>query len=392
MEETYHHGQVIKEYRKKKGMSQADLAEIWPNGPVNLRYVQYVESGAKKIVDQNILRQLGELLNIPLWQFGLSEYDPFKPQQLPGRGERMLQETLDTVEHLIQQTWYLRRVAPISEAEKSAQHLSKLFKHFLTFLPPPTILEPRFLRLYAQVQRLIGVMHVERKQYTEALEAFSNMYNIAKQLEEPYFLALALMNMGVELERAGQKQEAIVHLEQARDFTFDTTKDVAALVNSYLARAYAGAGDSLRFQRAIDTAETLMSRIKQNPGDDTNHVFYSLSGIMAELSYGYPEIGEPGKTLEMQNEITHQIKLDHNYRLHAWIPLDWARAYLMLHEAEESVKAAQEFFHRSLDLQSPHAISRAYDHLIKLEEAGYTHLADVQNFRDELNKARENES
>lgn len=179
-----------------------------------------------------------------------------------------------------------------------------------------------------------------------------------------------------------------LHLERARDFTFETPKDVASLVNPYLARSYASAGDGLRFQRAIDTAETLMSRIKQNPGGDANHVFYSLSGVMAELSYGYPEIGEPGKTLGMKDEITRQIKLDHNYRLHAWIPLDWARAYLMLHEAEESVKAAREFFHRSLDLQSPHAISRAYDHLIKLEEAGYGELQDVQNFREELNKVK----
>lgn len=391
MSELYHHGKVIKEYRSKRGMSQAELAEYWPSGPVNIRYIQHVESGTKKIADQNTLRQLGQLLNIPLWQFGLSEYNPFNPQQLPGRGERMLEETLDTVEHLIQQTWYLRRVAPISEAEKSAQHLSKLFQHFLTFLPPPSILEPRFLRLYAQVQRLIGVMHVEQKHYTEALEAFTNMYTIAKQLEDPYFLALALMNMGVELERADQKQAAIEHLEEARDFTFETSKDVAAIVSSYLARAYASAGDSLRFQRAIERAETLMSRLKLDTDHDSNHVFYSLSSVMAELSYGYPEIGEPKKTLEMKDEIIRQIKLDHNHRLNAWIPLDWARAYLMLHEAEESVKAAQEFYHRSIDIQSPHAVSRAYDHLIRLEEAGYADLQAVQDFREELNKAKNSE-
>lgn len=74
--------------------------------------------------------------------------------------------------------------------------------------------------------------------------------------------------------------------EEARDFTFDTSKDVAALVNSYLARAYASAGDGLRFQCAIDRAETLMSRLKLDTDHNTNHVFYSLSGVMAELSYG----------------------------------------------------------------------------------------------------------
>lgn len=389
MNTQHHHGQVIREYRNKRGISQAMLAEYWPTGPVNVRYVQKVESGEKQIADQNILRQISEFLDIPLWQFGLSEYNPFSPQTIPGRGERMLQETLDTVEHLIQQTWYLRRIAPISEAEKSAEHLSQLFQHFMTFLPPPSILEPRFLRQYAQVQRLIGVMHVERNQYPEALEAFASMYTIAKQLDEPYFITLALMNMGVELERAGQKQAAIEHLEKARDISFDTSKEVAALVYSYLGRAYASNGDALRFQRAIDTAQNFMSRLKQNPDNDTNHVFYSMSSVLAELSYGYPEIGEPRKTLDMRENIIRQIKADRNTRLNAWIPLDWARAYFMLNEIEESAKAGLEFFHRSLELQSPHTISRAKEHLIKLEEAGHTDIEEVQKLRYEVNKAQE---
>ena len=388
MSEGYHYGQTIKEYRKKRGMSQAELAAYWPDHPVNIRYVQLVEKGERKIVDLDTLRQLSHLLNIPLWQFGLSEYNPFHPHNVPGRGEHLLQETLDTVEHLIQKTWYLRRIAPISEAEKSAQYLASLFENFLTSLPPPSVLEPRFLRLYAQVQRLLGVMHVERKRYTEAIAAYSTMYNIAKQLDEPYFLTLALMNIGVELERIGQKHEAIEHLEKARDTSFETSREIAALVHSYLARAYASHGDGLRFQRAIENAQSLMSRIKHKPENDTDHVFFSMSNVLAELSYGYPEIGEPRKTLDMQEEITHQIKLDRNTRLHAWIPLDWARAYFMLNEIEESAKAGREFFHRSLELQSPQAINRAFEHLIKLEQAGYTDREEVQQFRDEVEQAK----
>src|SRR2546430_1978592 len=99
------------------------------------------------------------------------------------------------------------------------------------------------------------------------------MYTIAKQLDEPYFLTLALMNMGVEFERIGHKHEAIVHLEKARDTSFETSREVAALVHSYLARAYASHGNGLRFQRAIENAQTLISRMKQNAENDTDHVF-----------------------------------------------------------------------------------------------------------------------
>ncbi len=158
--------------------------------------------------------------------------------------------------------------------------------------------------------------------------------------------------------------------------------------HSYLARAYASDGDSLRFQRAIDTAQTLISRLKQNSGHDENHIFYSLSSVLAELSYGYPEIGEPRKTLDMQKDITKQIKADHNTRLYAWIPLDWARAYLMLNEIEASANAGRELLHRAVDAQAPHILTRAEEHLITLEEAGYTDREEVQQFRHEVNQTK----
>ncbi|HLQ27948.1 MAG TPA: hypothetical protein VK140_01770 [Ktedonobacteraceae bacterium] len=76
------------------------------------------------------------------------------------------------------------------------------------------------------------------------------MYDTAKQLGEPATLAHALMNIGVELGRAGRKQEAVEHLEHARDISFRANKAWAALIHSYLSRIYASSGDSLRFQRA----------------------------------------------------------------------------------------------------------------------------------------------
>jgi hypothetical protein len=109
-----------------------------------------------------------------------------------------------------------------------------------------------------------------------------------------------------------------------------------------------------------------------------------MSGILAERSYGYLEISEPKKTLDMKDEIVHQISLEHNTWLQTWIPLDWARAYFLLKEIEESVKAGSDFFHQALALQSPHTISRAYYYLITLENAGYTDVKAVQDFREEL--------
>src|SRR5260370_11917308 len=121
---SYHHGQTIKEYRKLKGWTQAQLAANWPRMDgetgVNVRDVQDVEYGDKRINDPELLRKLSEMLEIPLWKFGLSEYDPFRPASLPGHGKRMYHETLNVTDALIQQTLDMRRIAPLPQVEKSA--------------------------------------------------------------------------------------------------------------------------------------------------------------------------------------------------------------------------------------------------------------------------------
>ncbi len=386
----YHYGQTIRFFRLQRGWSVAALATLWPGKPVDPRYVQRVESGEKRLKDPETLRQLAEILDVPLWQLGLSVYDPFHPSALPGRGEYLVTETLDAIEQLLQQTWYLRQVAPVTRAEKSADRIHHLFDHFFRSVPLSTQLEPRFLRLYADAQCVRAVLHVERRHYGKALEAYQGMHETAKQLGEPGTLAHALMNVGVELERAGRTPEALDYLEQARDVSFDASKAWAALVHSYLSRAYAGAGDSLRFQRASETAQKLAVYLPEYE-DDEEAVFYNMSGVLAERSSGYLEIGKPELTLAMRDEIMRQIREDHNTRLETWVYLDWARAYLMLHEVEKGVEAAREFFQRATRSRSNHAIQRAYDYLTTLEQTGYRDLQVVHDFREELTQRQNND-
>jgi hypothetical protein len=106
---------------------------------------------------------------------------------------------------------------------------------------------------------------------------------------------------------------------------------IYALIHSYLSQIYASSGENLRFQRASETAQTLAISLPAYENDE-EAVFYNMSGILAERSYGYLEIGKPEMTLAMKDEIMRQIRLDHNTRLETWIFLDWARAYLRLHE------------------------------------------------------------
>lgn len=383
----HHHGEAIRAYRLQAGLTQAQLAAQWPSGPVNPQYVQRVETGKKRIADQETLRQLAGLLDIPLWCFGLSEYDPFAPHNLPGAGLRMYEETLDAAECLVQTVWSLRVAALLPEAERCLRRLNALFALFRRELPPPARLEARYLRLHAQVLRLNAVVAVEGKRYPAALALYTRMRAIAEQLGEPATLALALMSIGSELERAGRKGEAVDWLERARDVSFAASKHVAAFVNSYLARAYASAGDEPRFARAAETALTLALRLGERYGDGTDFIYARPSSVMAEQSWGWLELRAPHKTLALRGELAAQIERDGDRRLHAWIPLDWARAHLARGEVEAALAEAGEFARRAEAMGSPHALRHVGRFVAQVQAAGHGELPAVGALRERYGEA-----
>jgi tetratricopeptide (TPR) repeat protein len=385
----YHYGITIREYREKARMTRQQLGDVWPrsNGEIGVSsdYVYLVETGRKSIIQPYTLRRLCDILNIPFWKVGLSEYDPFNPQEIK-KGASMYEQTLNTAESLIKRTWLIRRVKPIPIIVESVNDLNRMFDYFRENMPPPAVLEEHFQILYAQVLRLNAVMAVERQEYEQALNHFEQMYTVAKKIDHGGTLAIALLGVGTELERKGEQELAIEKLEEARDESFRASKNVAAFVHAYLARVYASANEGKKFKRAIKTSEDIARSITPYYGDGTDFVFHSLSGILAERSYGYLEIGEPQETLAMKEQIKKQIASEGNLWLDAWIPLDWARAYLMLGEIEKSVQAGKEFYQKAKPLLSPHACSRAYWLLNTLEGAGYKENEAVKGFKEMLNQ------
>jgi transcriptional regulator with XRE-family HTH domain len=387
---SYHYGKTIKEHRIAKKMTLAQLASQWPSKEigVNIRYVQDVEAGNKQITNMETLRKLASLLDIPLWKFGLSEYDPFQPSALPGEGSRLYHETLDITEALIKQTLIMRRSAPLPEVQRSAESLHKLFTYFITYTPPSTQLESRFLSLYAQEQSLQGLMFFENKHYSKALATFEGMYKTSVQLGDPVLQVHALQKLAVELNRVGRKQEAVNALEMARDLSFGTSKHVAAFANAYLAHIYAACGDALRFERAIHTARALADSLGDTYGDGTDFVFHKTSGILQLKSRGYLRINEPKKTLALHDELRRQINSDANLWLDFRLHLYRARAHLMLRDVEACIESARAFFQNVQDWRSPHRLARGDELLQEIEEAGYGEVTVVREFREELHAAR----
>jgi len=230
-------------------------------------------------------------------------------------------------------------------------------------------------------------MHFENKQYAKALVTFQEMYATAKRLGDPILRVHALQKLGVELNRAQRKQDAVNALEEARDLSFGTSLHVAAFANAYLGHICAAAGDSLRFERAINTALNLVDPIKDSYGDGTDFVFHKFSGILQLRSRGYLRIGKPQQTLDQHEELQRQINLDANLWLDFRLHLYRARAYLMLKDVESCIEAARAVFARVTDWQSPHRTARGYELLTEIREAGYGEVKEVREFREELHES-----
>jgi tetratricopeptide (TPR) repeat protein len=309
----------------------------------------------------------------------LSEFDPTHPNDLP-KNKRLFDQTLEFAEHWIQRTEYLYRTSPLPEAAKDAKTLHDLFEFIKTKQPPTVRQEAQFLRLYAQMQNLDGIIALGYGKYGKALQSFKQMHETAIQLNEPTYLAHSLLTVGTELERAGQKKEAVQCLKAARDLTFETSKNVAAYVHAYLARCYGSIKDIDRFERTIVTARNLAPG---NYGDGTDFVYHPRSGILAEQSHGYLDVDKPQETLKMRQEIEQQIEADNNQRLAAWIPLDWARAYKMIGEIEQSVSEGREFFKRAQASESPHILYRVQMLADELFQ-DHSDIGDVRDFQEEV--------
>jgi|SRR5579859_2163191 len=388
----YHYGMTIREYREQAKMTQQQLADRWPKSErfgggegVAPTYIQDIEHGRKRIDDPQTLRKVCDMLHIPYWKVGISEYDPFTQTVLPGHGKSMYDETLDTIEELVRQIWSLRCAARIAEADKGIKQLGKLFAYFNESLPPPVRLERRYVFLYVQYLRLKATAYLEKKQYKAVMQVYEEIFSLVKHEAEPSVKALVLKSIGKELSRDGQHEEAVSCLEDARDVAINGSRLLRAFIHSYLIRTYGGNKDALRFERAVNTGLTLAKGLGDyEDGTDFIYSWSAVSAIMAEQSWGYIELGMPKKTLAMREEITEALRLGQDTRVQAWIPLDWAKAYKMIGEIEKCIDELREFYRRCTIMGSFHALSQVDKVLDSLDEDGYGNVQAVRDFREEL--------
>ncbi|HLG63603.1 MAG TPA: helix-turn-helix transcriptional regulator [Ktedonosporobacter sp.] len=375
----YHYGKTIKEYRIAKKMTLAQLASKWPSKEigVNIRYVQDVEAGKKQIVSMETLRKLASLLDIPLWKFGLSDYDPFNEKNTSLHTFIDMNSLLELIESI----WYIRLNMPSDITEKKITSLSNTFNNLIK--DNSRVLKNNdFLVLYAQVKRLQEVVYTEKHNYAMSLKCSFDMLNLAKQSGDIVSECLAMTRIGVELLR-NEDHNALDYLEKARDLSFSTSsKEVAAYCYSFLARGYATFGDEKRFLQAVNTAIALADNMKGLPVVTKDYVFHAFSAVLEEKSNGLILLGRGKDALNGLSAIDLEAVKEGNTYLKMWMPLDYAQSFMLMNEIETSVKWLEKFYASIKDFKSARLHSTVERHLSRLEKSGYVNLPAVKSFKD----------
>jgi transcriptional regulator with XRE-family HTH domain len=376
---SYHYGQTIKEYRLANKMTLEQLASRWPSKEtgVNIRYVIDVEAGRKRITDMETLRKLAAVLHIPLWKFGLSEYDPFNEKDEEIQSFTDISALLEVIED----TWYIRLNMSNDIVEKKIWSLSNIFARLIS--NNSRILNNKdFLVLYAQVKRLQEVAYTERRDYDMSLQCAYDMLNLATRSGDAISETIAMTRIGVELLR-NENRESLEYLERARDLSFSTSsKEVAAYSYSFLARAYATFEDEKRFMQAINTAITLANNMRSVPVVTKDYTFHAYSAILEEKTNGLILLGRGKEALSTLPEIDAQIAKENNTSLRMWMPLDYAQSFMKINEIEASIQWLEKFYDYIRSYKSVRVSRTIERHLNQLDRLGYANLPVVKDFKN----------
>jgi len=381
---SYHYGQTIKEYRIAHKMTLEQMSSKWPSKEtgVNIRYVLDIEAGKKHITDVETLRKLATILDIPLWKLGLNEYNPFNRNNLEITFSTITND-YGLIDSFIKQIWITKVTSGI-EIDNHIKFLEEHFQKIFTMYPEEVLIHQDMYGLYAQVKRLRAVRAYDNKNYVQALKYFYDMLSISQKDNNPVSLALAHMGIGIELLRDKQIVLSLDHLEQARDFTFHTGKQLAALVHSMLSRVYAENDDLLKFERSYNVALSLGVSLKNDRLNLQDYVFHSLSGLMLEVSSGYIMLNKPQKSLEILPQVEKQIETEQNIYLNMWVPLDYSQAYMEANQLEESLKHLSQFKERTHNMKTKHIESRIKEHLADISLQFGKHPLIDQFYNDHL--------
>lgn len=264
-------GQVIREYRKARGITQKQFAvELG----VEARTLRMYENGERVLENVSDLRRIADLLAIDPAELGLAARAPSVVDS------QEIEEALEQIASLLLQ-------ARLVEARTTAETLLRNLKR----QNRPS--DPAFLCSLACVYCVTGqVQALVRKtgEVAHVLQQYQEMAKLARALEDQSLLALALAFHADLLRRRGDTAQALGYLEKARETCPLASTAARGTVALVWGRVYLARGEREQFEDELARA----AELARLPGAELDHTLtqFSLGAVYADYGRGYALLGE----------------------------------------------------------------------------------------------------
>lgn len=264
-------GQIIRAYRKARGVTQKQFAgELG----VEARTLRMYENGERTLENITDLRRIADLLGIDPVELGLAA----RPTVVASAEQ--ISAGIEQIASLIQQA---RLVEARTTSEALLRALQKQGERD----------DPLFLRALASAQGMTGhVQALTRKtrEIAQVIRHYQEMEKIARKLADQSLLAQALAYRGDMLRRRGDVAQALGYLEKARACCSQTSATVRGTVALLLGRTCLANRDAQGFEDEMACAVKLAC--EPEIGADATIAQFSLGAVYVECVRGYGRLGK----------------------------------------------------------------------------------------------------
>jgi DNA-binding XRE family transcriptional regulator len=328
MQEASHHGQRVKEYREKAGITQEELARLIGK---SRRTIITIEQTAR-INDAKLRRTLAWTLDIPPQLLGLKEIvlpklvvlHPLEP--LPPAGSKNLSQIVfDTLDENLRMRLDLYYLGSALGADRNLNahmgHLTKLAQN------SSSKDRRSLLLLISHNYQLKGMIARDQLDYATAERCFNQASLLAQEAECTELHALSMARYALTELWQNRFDSAVQLYETAKEISKRST----ATLRAYLAAAHAEAQGMVRDQNCLTSLTEARSMLKRiDPEDDYLLLYHSIRTSEQSINDGWLNchtlIGKPKLAIENYDQLLEQ-KIDLSMtRMRARLHIQYAEA------------------------------------------------------------------
>ena len=294
--------------------------------------------------------------------------------------DQIIDERLDNAESMINLSWDAWFA---SRPKQAGREVSRLLPKLQQLLSTP-VLSTQKLRIQELIIRchgLLGVISLDALENNTALFHYTHAHQIATEMHDVDHATTYLALIGDVLRRQNEKQQAISHMENARDQAINASRATQGHVLQLLAYTYADTGNESAFERTIQEATDLLAftgEARDTVGKE--FVPFELYEIRGKASR---DLGKPIDALKYLELAEKTLRVEAaTPRWHALLNISKGQAYSDAGDLTNGIELASQGFLLAYKCHSPRQMNRVRKLLRKLEAGPWKSERKVRELKE----------